>query len=344
MARSVYRAIRHGLAACKHARRFSRTNGGARRSSFAGKRELLRRGHAVTVFDNLSSGKMEHIAPLLTHARFQFVQGDLLDTSALRSCMTGMDMVYHLAANPDVKYVEGDATDKDLQQNTIATYNVLEAMRRSGVGKLAFSSTSAIYGISEVQPIPESAVARPISLYGATKLGCEALIHAFSNLFDVQCWIFRFANVVGAKVRAKGRTVISDFILRLREDPTRLTVLGNGRQAKSYFLGSECIEAMLFAVEHAREKVNVYNLGGDDSLSVSRIADLVVNAMGLADVRYSYTGGEGGWPGDVPRFRLDVTALNQLGWKTRHNSEQAVEIAIRALLGIEVEEAGACKP
>ena len=305
--------------------------------------ELLRRGDQVTVLDNLSSGKLEHIEPLLMHERFRFVQGDLLDASAIE-CMAGVDMVYHMAANPDVKFTAGDATDKDLQQNTIATYNVLEAMRQYGVRRLAFASTSAVYGISEVQPIPESAALRPISLYGATKLGCEALSMAFSNLFDIQCWIFRFANVVGAKVRKRGRTVISDFIARLCDDPTSLTILGDGRQAKSYILASDCIDAMLYIVEHAHEKVNVYNLGGDDSLPVTRIADLVVRAMGLGAVQYAYTGGEGGWPGDVPRFRLDVTALNALGWKVRHNSEQAVELAIAAILGNEAEGVRACRP
>jgi UDP-glucose 4-epimerase len=293
---------------------------------------LLRRGCEVTVLDNLSSGKIEHIQELLSHPHFHFVEGDLLDQDIVSRCAEGKEMVCHMAANPDVKFTAGDATDKDLRQNTLATYNVLEAMRLHGVRRLAFASTSAIYGVSEVQPIPENVAPRPISLYGATKLGCEALISAFSNLFEMQCWIFRFANVVGAKVRKKGRTVISDFIHRLREDPRRLTILGNGRQAKSYLLASECIDAMLYVVEHAREPLNIYNLGCNDSLPVTRIADMVAKAMGLSRVEYSYTGGEGGWPGDVPRFRLDVTALNRLGWKARHNSEQAVAIAIGEML------------
>ena len=150
--------------------------------------------------------------------------------------MRGIDMVFHLAANPDVKFVPGDATDKDLKQNTLATYQVLESMRRHGVKRLAFSSTSAVYGLSEIQPIPEDAPARPISLYGATKLGCEALIGAFQHLFGMDCWILRFANIVGPKVRKTGRTVIGDFVARLSEDPRRLRILGDGRQAKSYLL------------------------------------------------------------------------------------------------------------
>jgi UDP-glucose 4-epimerase len=293
---------------------------------------LIGRGCDVTVFDNLSSGKIEHLDEIISHPSFRFIHGDLLDQEAVSRAVAGMDMVYHLAANPDVKYTPGDATDKDLQQNTIATYHVLEAMRRAGVRRLGFASTSAIYGISAVQPIPETIPGLPISLYGATKLSCEAMISAFANLFGIQSWIFRFANVVGAKVRKKGRTVISDFIHRLREEPRRLTILGNGLQAKSYLLAEECIGAMLYVTEHASEPVNIFNLGCNDSLSVTRIADMVVEAMGLPDVEYAYTGGEGGWPGDVPRFMLDVTALNRLGWCARHNSEQAVQKAIYEVL------------
>ena len=293
---------------------------------------LLARGHRVTVLDNLSSGKIEHIGLLQAHPGFRFIAGDLLDEAALYRALDGADMVYHLAANPDVKFVPGDATDKDLRQNTLCTYHVLEAMLRRGVRRLAFASTSAIYGICEHLPIAEGQAPHPISLYGATKLGCEAMIGAFQHLFGMDCWIFRFANVVGPKVRKRGRTVIGDFIANLRRDPTRLRILGNGRQAKSYLLSEECVAAMLFAVDHAPRGLNIFNLGCDDSLSVDRIAQMVTSAMGLTDVEYEYTGGEGGWLGDVPRFRLDVTAINRLGWRARHNSEQAVAKAIAASL------------
>jgi UDP-glucose 4-epimerase len=305
---------------------------------------LLARGHHVVALDNLSSGKIEHIEPLLSNPNFHFAESDLLDPAAWKDTLRNVDMVYHLAANPDVKFVEGEATDKDLQQNVMATYRVLEAARVHGIRRLAFSSTSAVYGITPNQPIPENATARPISLYGATKLGCEALVGAFSNLFGMQCWIFRFANVVGAKVRKKGRTVISDFIYKLQGDPRRLAILGDGRQAKSYLLAGECIDSMLYVVEHARDPLNIFNLGSSDSLSVNRIADMVVEAMGLSDVEYGYSGGEGGWPGDVPRFTLDVAALNQLGWKARHTSEDAVAIAIRHVLDAVGHPQSACRP
>ena len=293
---------------------------------------LLLRDCEVTVLDNLSSGKPEHLDNVRTHPGFRFIEGDLLDENALDRAVEGVEMVYHLAANPDVKFTPGDPTDKDLRQNTMATYNVLEAVRRHGIRRFAFASTSAVYGVSEIQPIPEEAPARPISLYGATKLSCEALISAYSNLFEIQSWIFRFANVVGSKVRKRGRTVIADFIHRLTGNPRRLTILGNGLQAKSYILAEDCVAAMLFVVEHAGRQLNIFNLGCNDSLAVTRIAEMVVSAMGLSGVEYSYTGGEGGWPGDVPRFLLDVSALNALGWNARCNSEQAVGIAIEQIL------------
>src|SRR5437660_984787 len=202
---------------------------------------LIARGDSVRVVDNLSSGKLEHIAPLRGKPGFEFVDGDLEDPALVDAAMSGVEMVYHLAANPDVKFVAGDPTDKDLRQNTICTYNVLESMRKHGVPRLVFASTSAVYGISPVQPIPESAFfPQPISLYGATKLACEAMISSFSNLFGIQCWIFRFANIVGPKVRKTGRTVIGDFIARLRENPEKLVILGDGRQAKSSLLRDEC--------------------------------------------------------------------------------------------------------
>jgi UDP-glucose 4-epimerase len=304
---------------------------------------LLARGDSVVVLDNLSSGKQEHIEPMLAHPRFRFVEGDLEDAALVASMVDGVDMVYHLAANPDVKFAEGDPTDKDLRQNILCTYHVLEAMRAKGVKRLAFSSTSAVYGISEIQPIPESSFfPTPISLYGATKLGCESLISAFQNLFGWQVWMFRFANIVGPKVRKRGRTVIGDFVARLRENPAKLTILGDGRQAKSYLLSEECIDAMLFVVEQGRDPVNIYNLGCSDSLAVIRIADLVVEALGLKNVEYAFTGGEGGWPGDVPRFRLDVSKLNKLGWTARRTSEQAVRIAIESTIRALPSEA-ACK-
>jgi UDP-glucose 4-epimerase len=293
---------------------------------------LLEQGHTVTAYDNLSSGKSEHIEALKPHPRFRFVEADMLDRPALSQAVAGQEMVYHLAANPDVKYSPGDPTTKDLEQNTLATHGLLDEMRLAGVKRLAFSSTSAVYGISERLPIPEDQPMKPISLYGATKLSCEATIAAFQNLFEMQCWVFRFANIVGDKVRKRGRTVISDFIYKLQQNPAELEILGNGQQAKSYLLSQDCVNAMLYCVEHAREGYNVFNLGCDDQLSVNEIARMVCEALGLADVRFRYTGGEGGWPGDVPQFKLDVSRLNKLGWRASRGSREAVGWTIGRLV------------
>ncbi len=293
---------------------------------------LLARGHQVSVLDNLSSGTEAHLAACAGHPRFAFVHGDLLDLELVDALVADVETVYHLAANPDVKLSPDDPTDRDLQQNVLGTYHVLESMRRHGVRRLAFASTSAVYGLNTGQPIPEDHPLRPISLYGASKAGAEALIGAFHHLFGLDAWIFRFANIVGPRVRRYGRTVVGDFIDKLQKDPGRLTILGDGRQAKSYLLVDECLDAMLCAMDRAPAGMQIFNLGCEDALPVRRIADLVVEALGLSQVQYALTGGDGGWPGDVPRFRLDVTRIGQLGWRARFSSEEAVRQSIAALV------------
>lgn len=279
---------------------------------------LAARGDSVVVIDNFSSGREEHLLGLPV----EVIRADLLDKPAFPAA----DVLFHLAANPDVR------GGGDLEQNVVATYNVLEAARASRIPQFVFSSTSAVYGIAETQPIPESCPLRPISLYGATKAGAEALISAYVHLYGTRACIFRLANIVGSRVRRRGRTVISDFISKLTGNPRRLEILGDGRQAKSYLSTAECIEAMLFAMERTDQPLTVLNVGGSDRLSVTRIAELVVEAMGLDGVEFAYSGGEGGWPGDVPRFLLDVSALNAFGWRARLNSEESVRRAIAGTL------------
>lgn len=297
-------------------------------------KRLLADGHQVTVFDNFSSGKIEHVAPYFNNVRFRLMEADILDITALDKSMAGVDEVWHLAANPDVKFTPGQGTDKDLQQNVFGTYQVLESMRRNGVRRLVFASTSAVYGPAEDGPTSELAATHPISLYGASKLGCEALIRAFRHLFEMKCCIFRLANIVGSKSRKTGTTVISDFIRKLESNPSKLEILGNGKQAKSYLLSTDCVDAMVFATRYTSEPLALYNVGCADSLSVNTIADIVVRALGLSDVKYIYTGTESGWPGDVPRFLLDVSKINNLGWQARYNSEHAVSIAVQQMIEI----------
>ncbi len=294
--------------------------------------KLLKRGKVIVV-DNLSSGKIEHIEKFLDNKDFRLVEADITSDD-LTGHLDGVDMVFHLAANPDIKFSAGDRTDKDLNQNTIATYNVLDAMQKTGVKKIAFSSSSVVYGKADRIPTPENyGPLKPTSLYGASKLACEALVSAYCNMFGMQGWIFRFANIVGDKSRKKGRTVVSDFIFKLRNDPTCLEILGDGRQSKSYLLVDECVDGMIFAVDHSNDPVNIFNLGTKDAITVDEIAKIVINEMGLKNVKISHTGSSGGWPGDITNFLLDVTKLEKLGWSSRHNSAESVRTSAKRMLG-----------
>lgn len=290
--------------------------------------------HSVAVIDNLSSGKIEHIEPFLENTKFKFVETDITEDD-ITDHLSDIDVVFHLAANPDIKFTPGDRTDKDLKQNTIATYNVLDAMRKAGTRKIVFSSSSVVYGIAEKIPTPEGyGPLKPTSLYGASKLACEGLISAHCNMFGMQGWIFRFANIVGDKSRKKGRTVISDFIFKLRNDPSQLAILGNGKQSKSYMLVDECVDGMLFAFDHANENVNIFNLSTIDAITVDEIAKIVVEEMGLKNVGFSYSGTSSGWAGDINKFLLDIKKLQKLGWSPRYTSTDAVRIAAKRMLAV----------
>jgi UDP-glucose 4-epimerase len=285
---------------------------------------------AVTVYDDLSSGKKEFIAHHLGRAGFQFVPANLLEPDTLVKTMKGHDVVLHLAANPEVRS-DTQATDLDLKQGTIATYNVLEAMRTSGLRRIVFTSSSTVYG--EAPPIPiaeDHGPLRPISLYGASKLASEGMVTAFCHLFSMQAWIFRLANVVGARAT---HGVIHDFRHKLQNDPKELEILGDGRQAKSYVHVSDCADGILYGFQHASDQVNTFNLGNSDTAGVTAIGRMVIEAMGLSSARLKYTGGDRGWPGDVPQVCLDTLRMERLGWKPRYSSEEAVRRAIRDILG-----------
>ncbi len=290
---------------------------------------LLERGNEVLVFDNLSSGDLKFIEHPLENPDFTLVEGDLLDPEAIERVCKGVDFVFHVAANPDVKLGASD-TRVHFDQNILATYNLLEAMRRQGVGKLAFTSTSTVYGEAKVMPTPEGyGPLIPISLYGASKLACEALITSYAHTFDMQAWIFRFANIVGPR-STHGITV--DFIRKLRETPEKLEILGDGKQEKSYLHISECVESILFTIEKSEEEVNIFNIGSEDTISATRIGEIVVEEMGLSNVEFTYTGGSRGWKGDVPRMRLGIEKLKGMGWEPGYTSERSVRETARSLL------------
>lgn len=291
---------------------------------------LLQDGHRVTGYDNLASGRMEWIEHNLDDDRFTFVHADLLDLDALNEAMTGHDVIWHLGANTDIR--EGNRnTDLDLKNDTIATYNVLEAMRHQGVGKLLFASSATVYGEAKKMPTSEDdGPLFPISLYGAGKLACEGLVSAYSHLFDIQAWMFRFGNVLGSRM---GHGVIFDFIGKLTKNSEELEILGDGKQEKPYFLVGDCIDGMLFAFNNSTKQCDVFNLSSKSTVSVSQIAEIVVGEMGLDDVRFRYTGGKRGWPGDVPVVRFDPGKLTRLGWSVRYGAADAVRMATRQLLG-----------
>lgn len=290
--------------------------------------KLLSQNHHVTAFDNLSLGQEKFLTPCQEYENFQFVKEDLLNTDAINKACQGMDQVWHLAANSDIA-AGGKQTDVDLKVGTIATYNVLEAMRLAGVKELIFSSTSAIYGETTIKPTPENyGPLLPISFYGASKLACEALATAFAHNYNMKVWIYRFANIVGSHTT---HGAIHDFIKKLKNNPNELEVLGDGKQAKSYLHVYDCINAMQFGYEHAKDEVNLFNLASQGICSVDQIAESVINQMQL-QATIKHTGGSRGWKGDVARVELDGNKLKSLGYTPRLPSQEAVSQAIKDIL------------
>jgi UDP-glucose 4-epimerase len=290
---------------------------------------LLKNGYSVTVYDNLSSGDKQFIQHHVHQENFTFIKADLLDLKRIKKEIQDHDIIFHLAANPHVRLGEKQ-TDLDLNQGIVATYNILEAMRQNSIKKIVFSSSSVVYGETTEYSLPETyGPTLPISMYGAGKLGAEGLISAFCGTFDFQTWIYRFANVVGARGT---HGVIVDFIDNLRKNPRELEILGDGKQCKPYLYVSDCVDGILFGFTHAQEKMNLFNLSCDTTTTVTRIAEMVVEEMKLKNVLFKYTGGIRGWKGDVPRFQLDAQKINTLGWKATFTSDEAVRKAIKDVL------------
>jgi UDP-glucose 4-epimerase len=291
---------------------------------------LLARGDEVLGIDNFFLGKRAYLAK---HPPFAFHEFDLLDLDRLVAVMRDFrpERVWHLAANSDISFGT-KYTDFDLKGGTLVTYNVLEAMRRTDVKEIVFSSSGAVYGEPTVMPTPEAyGPILPISLYAASKVACETLITAFAHNYEIRAWIYRFGNIVGPNPT---HGVIHDFVLRLREDPTRLVVLGDGSQAKPYVYVDDCLDGMEFGIEYARESVNVYNLAVDDQTTVREITDWTIEAMGIdpASIRVEYGQGPRGWRGDVAQVRLDTRRMTALGWRPRLSSREAVRRTIREVV------------
>jgi UDP-glucose 4-epimerase len=294
---------------------------------------LTRRESKVVVLDNLSSGKRENISHWMGNPNFTFHLGDCLNPGEVERAISGCGTVHHLAANPEVRIGALDPRI-DFEQNIVATYNILEAMRRSEEAeRILFTSTSTVYGEAKLLPTPEDyAPLQPISTYGASKLACEAMVSAYCHTFGIQGVVYRFANIVGSRSR---HGVIYDFIRKLKENPHELEVLGDGTQTKSYLIVDDCIEAFLFGSEHAEGRFEVFNVGSRDQVNVLEIAEVVSQEMGLKDVDLKITGGvEGGrgWLGDVKEMLLDASKLEKLGWAPRHSGLESVRKAAKVLL------------
>ena len=290
---------------------------------------LVARGDTVSVVDNLSSGVIEFIQGHIDSGTVTFHNADLKDLNGLIPLMDGIDMVYHLAANPDIR-LGTKITDTDLKEGTIARYNVLEAMRLAGVGKIAFASSSVVYGEGAPMPTPEDhGPCLPISLYGASKQAGEGLIGSWVGTFGLQAWIFRFANIIGERGT---HGVIFDFIHKLKADPSRLEVLGNGLQEKSYMEVGDCVDAILHVIQNTDDNINLYNLGSNDTCSVRNIAAIVIKETGCDGASIEYTGGDRGWAGDIPKAMLAINRLKELGFKVNYDSEEAVAYTTRVLI------------
>ena len=281
---------------------------------------LLATGHHVTGIDNFSTGQRQFLSGALAHSDFQLVETDLLDLDALKQSFAGGEVVFHLSANADVRFGT-EHPRRDLEQNTIATYNVLEAMRANGVKKIAFASTGSVYGDMPVVPTPEDAPF-PIqtSLYGASKAACEGMIAAYCEGFGFQSWIFRFVSILGERY-THGH--VFDFYQKLQNDPSRLAVLGNGKQRKSYLYIQDCIDAMLLAVDKAGDKVNIFNLGVDGYCEVNDSIGWICAELGVQP-KLEYSGGNRGWIGDNPFIFLETKKIQSLGWKPKFSIRDGV--------------------
>jgi UDP-glucose 4-epimerase len=286
---------------------------------------LLSAGHSVAGLDNMSTGQRRFLESALVHPQFTLHQADLLDPRSLLQAMEGAELVVHFAANADVRFGT-EHPRKDLDQTTIATWNVLEAMREQGCKRIVFSSTGSVYGEPEIFPTPETCPF-PVqtSLYGASKLAAEGLIQAYCEGFGLQGYIFRFVSVLGERY-SHGH--VFDFYQQLAEHPERLHVLGNGHQRKSYLYVQDCIDAIFIAIDRADGKVNIFNLGTDEYCEVNDSIGWICEYLGLHP-KLSYSGGERGWVGDSPFILLDCSRIRALGWRSRLSIQQAVVATIK---------------
>ncbi|MBC8274751.1 MAG: NAD-dependent epimerase/dehydratase family protein [Chloroflexi bacterium] len=296
---------------------------------------LMKSGETVSVLDNLSAGNLDYLSSWLSSPRMKVFQGDVLDKKIVREALKGCDTVFHLAANPEVRSEKATPQDH-FKQNIEATYNLLECIREvGGVARFVFASTSTVYGEPSEIPTPETyGPLKPISYYGASKLASEALSMSYASMCEFGCVIYRLANVIGSR---SNHGVIYDFVTKLKDDPSRLEVLGDGTQSKSYLYVDDCIAGIMAGLADLDRKICVYNVGSDDRVDVVSIANAVIDAMALENVEICTTGGVGGgrgWKGDVKTMQLDMSLLNSRGWKAKLSSMDAVRETARSIVTV----------
>ncbi len=294
------------------------------------KRLLIEETGRVYLFDNYSSGRIEHIGKYADNERLTIIKGDIKNKEELVLAMENdIDIIYILASNPDIARAAIEP-EVDFWEGTYLVNNVLESMRITGKKKLIYASGSGVYGDVGATVTDENfSPMRPTSTYGASKLGCEALICAYCHMFDMKSAVFRFANVIGP---SQTHGVGYDFLRKLRKNPNTLEILGDGTQSKSYIYVDDVIDAVRLVEKKGLNIFEPYNVATLDNLTVTEIADMAVSVLGLSDVEYKYTGGNRGWKGDVPVVRMNSKKIRDLGWSNRHTSHEAMELALRSML------------
>jgi len=291
---------------------------------------LMSSGHSVTVIDNLSGGDRSFLTPHLGSPRFRLVEEDVRNTEPLIDVLRAdTDLVFHLAANADIARGVEDPV-LDFQHSIVGTFSVLQAMRHHGIKQLVYTSGSGVYGDRGLSYFSEDyGPLEPVSMYGASKLGAEGLISAFAHLYEMRTSILRPANIIGPRVT---HGVVFDFVRRLKQDGSRLRILGDGRQSKAYLHVDDVVDALLLVQKKAKGRIQFFNLSSNSFITVNQIADLVIRGMGLKNVKRTHTPGRVGWKGDVPIIRLRNARIAKLGWRSHHTSAQAVKATIASLL------------
>ena len=287
--------------------------------------ELLARSSQVVVYDSFVTGREEFLPS--AHPRLEIVRADVLDAPKLQAAMRGCDFVFHIQANADVRGGKAN-TRVDLEQNTIATWNTLEAARLAGVQGFAFASSATVYGEPEIFPTPETCAPLQTSLYGASKFACEAMLQAYSEYFAMRSFSYRFVSWMGERY---SHGIVFDVLKKLRADSTRLPLLGDGTQRKSYLYVKDGVSGIMAGIERSRDLKNVFNLGHDNFLTVVQVANLILDELGMKNVKLEFAGGKRGWLGDSPLVHLDTSRIKALGWKPATSIEESIRRTVRYL-------------